>query len=260
MKNTTVFGLTLLLFSCVTPDTEIQTQKTFKIPVLIQDSFTKPIEVFNTNSINQSMSVFIGKSAFCDTYSMTNYYNNNPNYKNDFIDRKELWLSDSLKTDGFELFPDYKKTVIWTNQEDERTFSYYPVYVVNNTPNTKLFKGKSQHVFSIQEALDSNKKWRPIEGRKLFFCGNGFWGLKIHSNEFVALLIPKYEGTFKTKIRIRIEIGDIIYVSTPYEGYINEKQFYFNKDDEYLYKPIVNNKTTEIKHLYLGAIPLEFDN
>ena len=258
MKKLTLIWLSLFLLSCVTPQSE--KQKLFTVPVIVQDSSKKTIETFNTNSINQSMAIFIGKSAFCDSYSFTNHYINNQNYKNDFLDKKELFLSDSLKTDGFELFPDYKNTVFWSNQDEEKTYRYYPVYVANNTPNTKVFKGKDQHVIVIQEALDSNKNWRPIEGRKLFFCGIGYWGLKIHSNEFVALLIPKYDGKFKTKIRLRLEIGDIIYVSTPYEGYINQKQFHFNKQDDYLYKQYIENKTNAIKHLFLGSIPLETED
>jgi hypothetical protein len=70
----------------------------------------------------------------------------------------------------------------------------------------------------------------------------------------------QYDGKFKTKIRLRLEIGDIIYVSTPYEGYINQKQFHFNKEDEYLYKQYIENKTTAIKHLFLGSIPLETED
>ena len=47
-------------------------------------------------------------------------------------------------------------------------------------------------VFSIQEALDSNKKWRPIEGRKLFFCGNGFCKKSSHDSYFQKKQISVY--------------------------------------------------------------------
>jgi hypothetical protein len=67
MKKLTLIWLSLFLLSCVTPQSE--KQKLFTVPVIVQDSSKKTIETFNTNSINQSMAIFIGKSAFCDSYS-----------------------------------------------------------------------------------------------------------------------------------------------------------------------------------------------
>lgn len=115
-------------------------------------------------------------------------------------------------------------------------------------------------MFAIQEALDDNGDWRPIEGRGFDFCGNGYWGLKIHSNEFMTILFPKYAGDFKTKIRVRIKNHDIIYVSRPFEGTINKKQFYFGKDRDYHYCEDDKNKTGAIQHVFYGSIPLELDD
>jgi hypothetical protein len=136
---------------------------------------------------------------------------------------------------------------------------YYPVYIVNQTPNTKLFIGKDSYVFAIQEALDEKGNWRPIEGRAFDACGNGSWGLKIYSYEFVTVLLPKYEGDFKTKIRVRIKNRDIIYVSKPFEATINKKQFFLDKESDYYYRDLIKDKAKTIEQLFYGSVPLEME-
>jgi hypothetical protein len=136
---------------------------------------------------------------------------------------------------------------------------YYPVYIVNQTPNTKLFIGKDGHIFAIQEALDEEGYWRPIEGRGFDFCGNGYWGLKIHSDEFITVLFPKYEGDFKTKLRVRIKNDDMIYVSLPFDGVINKNQFILDKERDYHYRKLIENRAGAIQYLFYGAQPLELN-
>ncbi|MBK9525698.1 MAG: hypothetical protein IPO39_13415 [Bacteroidetes bacterium] len=178
----------------------------------------------------------------------------------DFINENEVWSSDTLRTDGFEIYSDYKTKVSKIDYTGMKGKYFYPVYLVNQTPTTKVMIGKDSYVFAIQEALDTNHDWRPIEGRGFEFCGNGYWGLKIYPKEFLTFLMPKYQGNYKTKIRVRIKIGDIIYVSKPFEGTINEKQFYHNKKDDYHYKRLLENRASAIQHLFYGAEPLETAN
>ncbi|MBK6839003.1 MAG: hypothetical protein IPG90_12750 [Bacteroidetes bacterium] len=109
--------------------------------------------------------------------------------------KNEVWSSDTLRTDGFEIYSDYKTKVSKIDYTGMKGKYFYPVYLVNHTPTTKVMIGKDSYVFAIQEALDTNHDWRPIEGSGFEFCGNGYWGLKIYPKEFLTFLIPKYGNT-----------------------------------------------------------------
>lgn len=258
MKNLITILTILAVVSCGQQHKNEYVGTTFNFPIIVQPTTTDTMEYFKANYITHSWSDFVGKSKFCDTLKLSIRRDGDTLiYNEDFIDEGEIWRSDSLKADGLELFPDYKSTVSRIDHYSRKGGYFYPVYIVNQTPATKKFIGKDSYVFAIQEALDTNRNWRPIEGRGFDFCGNGYWGLKIHPKEFLTILMPKYQGTFKTKIRVRIKIGDIIYVSNPFEGTINERQFYLDKEDGYHYKQLVANRASAIQHLFYGAEPLE---
>lgn len=141
-------------------------------------------------------------------------------------------------------------------------YFYFPVYVVNETSRTKLFIGKDSYVFGIQEAIDTSKwvsgEWRPIESRGNDFCGNGYFGLKIHPGEFVMFLVPKYEGSEKQTMRVRLQIGESIYISHSYEGTFNLKQFDVKKES-WIYDRLQVDKSSTIQWMFYGATPKGFD-
>lgn len=258
MKNIIIILIFSTLISCEQQNTKKQKDRIFKLPVIIsQPTKTDTIEYFKANFITHSWPKLAGKSKFCDTLKLAVRRDRDTTFAKDFIGEKGVWRSDTSKSDGFELFTDYKSTISRIKNDEKKGNYFYPVYVVNQTPTMKVFIGKDSYVFAIQEALDSNQNWRPIEGRGFDFCGNGYWGLKIHPNEFLTFLMPKYEGSYKTKIRVRIKIGDIIYVSKPFEGTINEKQFYLDKKNDYHYGRLRENKASAIQYLFYGAEPLE---
>lgn len=260
MKRHIIISIIFLtLFSCRQQETKETKEQAFKCPIIIQPKTSDTIEFFNTNFIRESFPKFAGKSKFCDTLNIP------IKYKSDSLTIKDLseigWFnySDTLTTDGFELFTDYKSTVSRIDHNDSKGNYFYPVYIVNQTPTTKILFGSLE---AIQEAKDKRGQWKPIEGERLLFCGTGdSWGLKIFTNEFFTFLMPKYEGKYKTKMRVRIRIGDNIYVSTAFEGRINENQFYLDKEKyTYLYQSLLKNKAKAIQELFYGAAPLESED
>lgn len=229
----------------------------FHNPVVLQTSTIDTVEFVKAEHLTDAYPRFIGKSKFCDTLEIPFQGKLDDMPDEDFVDDGAVWRVDSFTSDGFELFTDYQSTVAYTRHFQDNGQYYYPIYVVNNTPRTKYFIGKDSYVFAIQEAVDTNGYWHPIEGRGLDFCGNGYWGLKIHPKEFLIFMMPKYEGDFQTKIRVRIKIGDMVYISESFQGTINEKQFYFNKNYDYHYEKLVESQTSAIQHLFYGAVPKE---
>ncbi len=78
----------------------------------------------------------------------------------------------------------------------------------------------------IQEAKDIDGKWKPIE----FYPGisgctviNSFY--KLPPKKYLGIAIIKYNGNFKTKLRVKIKIKNHFYYSNEIEGFINRSQF-----------------------------------
>lgn len=259
MKTTTTILLLTILFSCNQTDKTHQEISIFTKPIISQPITEDSIKYINADFVDDFFPRFVGKHKFADTLFIADKRVRDTTYSKDFIDERLVWRSDSLITDGFELIPDYSSVVYRNEYESKYANYYYPVYLINQTPTIKAFIGKDGYVFGLQEALDTNGQWRPIEGRGFDFCGNGYWGLKVHPQEYITVLFPKYSGDYKTKIRVRIKNGDNIYVSKPYDGTINEKQLYLKKDS-YLYRELLENKSSAIQYLFYGAEPFGTDD
>lgn len=247
----------ILLTACNSDKTERVERKPFILPSVVQETISDTINLFKENYISHAWTNFADKWKFCDTLKLSVRPEWDTAFYNDLLYECYYSALDSFALDGLEIYPDYKTTVSRILYDLTTGHFYYPVYIVNQTPNTKLFIGKDSYVFAIQEALDEEGYWRPIEGRGFDFCGNGYWGMKIHSDEFITILFPKYEGDFKTKLRVRIQNRDIVYVSKPFDGVINKNQFILDKESDYHYRRLVENKASAIQYLFYGSVPLE---
>lgn len=98
----------------------------------------------------------------------------------------------------------------------------YPLLIYNNGNKTSY----SHNIRLIQEAKDQDGKWKPIE----YFANypscipNPF--CNVHQpQKYSALSIIKYHGDFKTKLRVKVKIGEYIYYSNEIVGSINHSQF-----------------------------------
>lgn len=234
----------------------------FKIPEIVNTQFPDSIlsKPFKSDYVSEVFPTFIGKFEFQNKVDI------NPKYRDTIIpteyleEYSEIRIGDSLDANGFELIVDYDKTVKYNRYYDTDSilFDHYPVFFVNSSNSDKIFLAKDSYVFGIQEALDTLNwpQWRPIEGRGFDFCGNGKWGLIVHPNEFILVLMRKYEGNFKTGIRARFQIGENIYVSKPFKGTINSNQFNI-KDDSSLKSYLQKSHGRAATWLFYGAEPHE---
>lgn len=259
MKNLIILSVVLTIYSCVENNDSV-VDANFNIPVIQQRITADTIEYSHPDFITGVYPIFAGKSKFCDTLELTKGGWRDTTYGEDYIHPYIAWETDSLKFDGFELFPDYNTTVANIPYFESKGYYCYPMYIVNQTPSVKIFTGKDDHVYAIQEALDSNQVWRPIEARGYEFCGNGSWDLKIHPGEFVVVLIHKYKGNHKTKLRVRLAVNLNTYVSAPFEGTIDYKQFYLDRQEFSYYSELVEDKYDVIRYYFLGAKPMEVDD
>lgn len=254
IKSFLILALLAFLFSCNRK--KENKNEHFKIPIIRQHSIMQKIQHINTDSMISTCPSFEGKFSFADTIHLSGNDNKDNNLSKDMVPYALLMSTDTISSCGFEIFTDYKTDVYLYNFTVKEGNYNYPVYAVNQTPRNLFFTGKDNHVFAIQEAIDSMGQWRPIEFMFNDFCGVGNFGLIVRPNEYVCFLIPKYKGSYSTKLRVRVEIGNSIYVSSPFKGTINYGQFFYKKNQFPDYN-IENYKTNTVLHYFLGSIPIQ---
>lgn len=233
----------------------------FNLPVIVQAPTKDTIEFKKSDFLNECWFSFYCKHKFTDTLYIDKHLKEDTTYRSDFIlNYSRPYNNDTLTTDGFQIFVDYKSTIYNKEVYLPKGEYYFPVYVVNETSRTKVFIGKDNYVFGLQEASDTKNYdlWRPIESRGFDFCGNGYYGLKIHPGEFVMFLVPKYAGKEKGLMRIRLLIGESIYLSQSFVGTFNRKQFNIKKDS-WAYERLKEDKSLAIQRLFYGSIPKGYD-
>jgi hypothetical protein len=170
--------------------------------------------------------------------------------------------STALGTDGLEVLADYDRAVSYRRPGLPAGDPYfparlvYPIYVLNATPRTKLLLGKDSWVFAIQEARDRSGYWRPIESRGYDFCGNGRWAIKLHPRQAMVVLMAKYQGAFRTLLRVRLINGSSLYVSPPYPGQVDERQFIVPPNQYHT----LEKDLSAVYSLYYGATPAAVDS
>jgi hypothetical protein len=239
-------------------------RETFLRPtVLLYDSsFKDSVSYFNADCIEDASTFFISKFKFSDSVRIDNEGEATQFMGNDMVNGDSAFLRnlrDSISSDGLQVIPDYSVSIPVNLTSIFRNGMYYPVYVVNETNSDKLFTVRDRYVAAIQEAKDSGTTWRPVESRKFDFLGGGKrWALVLHPNEFALFLTAKFEGTYKTTMRIRMKIGDVIYLSKAFEGSINEKQFHLTPGS-YQYNEYKRDKSGSITKRFLGSVPVDPD-
>ncbi|WP_175623025.1 hypothetical protein [Chryseobacterium schmidteae] len=78
----------------------------------------------------------------------------------------------------------------------------------------------------IQEALNQDKKWKPIEFWVNSDCGMSYLKkINVKSEEIIGVSSKKYAGSFKTKIRFKLLINKKVYYSNFINTSINKSKF-----------------------------------
>lgn len=152
--------LSAMLFSCHTiQQPEQPEKKKFHLPVILQDSSLEKAVLMEAKAVNPTSFRVMGKFRFCDTLKLQNegpYIDIAPEHSDILHEKSGIGIWDSLNTDGFQIFADYKTSIHYRNSEYELTQVYFPVYLVNETDTTKIFFGKDHHAWGVQEAKDTS--------------------------------------------------------------------------------------------------------
>lgn len=154
---------------------------------------------------------------------------------NQIISTKTQVISKAtLKETSNNLFYHYDSIII-----NEKQVKSYPVFILNMGDSLFKIATNGNHIVTMQEALDSNGKWVPIECLPTSMCGNSYAYTFIRPKSYILFAIPIYSGTFRTKLRLKLRISKKIIISNEYFGEINPEQM--NK----------NNRLTSGPFLYL---------
>jgi hypothetical protein len=255
MNKIAVALILLFLTSCQTTEKRYISKpirQTFKFPVYnIQYSkFAKPATLWKVDTMMLHLpSVIDATYTFQDTilrFEMFGVLKPAKSYKR----------VDTTATSGKDLtlLADYTQHIVVSNHKNHFC---YPVYVINNQKTPALFTGTDSKIRAMQEALHPNGKWYPIELSGFITCGNSLaWEIRLLPKEYTVFFVPKYQGDFQTKIRIRLQTGRDILVSEPFMGYISMKQFLIsNYDKHWILKILQEGKWRG----NLGATPFEAD-
>jgi len=104
----------------------------------------------------------------------------------------------------------------------------WPVLLYNNS-NSEAILGSDTTLDAyemIQEALDTDGQWKPIEfSFGMFPCCTCSDEFIIAPKHYSATAIIKYHGDFKTKIRVKLRSHQNVYYSNVISGTINRSQF-----------------------------------
>ena len=238
----------------------------FHVPRVIHDAIPKGYQFVYHNSLKPGSSIFLGKYKWRENLMIPGdvwQYEHNPeDLVYDFIWKGK---ADHFRTDGFQLIPDYNSTIFYSSEpigtrEGDQYWTYYPMYLVNETAETKYFIFKRNAVYAIQEAMDLDNvhtdAWWPIEYNKLTESKQGLCALKVYPGEFVLFIVPRYMGPVLTKLRVRLQNGDNIIVSNSFDGHFYPTQ-YLSDPEAPVHGIIERNDIMAIRSMFLGTMPKE---
>lgn len=142
--------------------------------------------------------------------------------------------SDNLpkSADGSMNFPAGQVSLIALPDEETLFYNEFKgmkLILANTTDGQKAFSASDSRLYIVQEALDKDGKWKPVEYLPSSWCGNSYHTVFLGPNEFWEFAAAKFQGKQKTKLRFRLQLSKgekqtFIY-SNEFEGSINPKQF-----------------------------------
>ena len=116
----------------------------------------------------------------------------------------------------------------------EISFKGIPVCIANLSDTEIAVKHPKYRINIIQEALDKDNEWKPIES--LFKAPkSASSSLTVHTlkpGQFILTAVYKYKGDFQTQLRLKLISGNKVYYSNPYHGTINYLQISNTKNFE----------------------------
>jgi hypothetical protein len=120
-------------------------------------------------------------------------------------------------------------TSLLIKAEKKQTQEGFVIFKVMNLSNQlQTLKTQDGSLIMIQEALNSEGEWLPIEYWDYDWgLGSEFSQLELQSQHSVMITVPKFEGDFETKLRLKLKMNEsqeVVY-SEEFKAIVNLGQF-----------------------------------
>ena len=103
---------------------------------------------------------------------------------------------------------------------------YFTAYLVNTKKSEIVVDRQDGSVMMIQEAMNKNGEWQPIEHWVRSGCGNSYFDpLHLANGQCSMIPIKQYSGSFATSFRLKLKNGTDIIYSESFNGTIDPAQF-----------------------------------
>lgn len=100
------------------------------------------------------------------------------------------------------------------------------VTLINNSRELLAFSASDSRLAVVQEAQDTDGKWKPLEYLPSSDCGNSYHRVFLGPGMFWAFAAPRYKGTVPTKLRFAVVLADGSQLySNAFDGSVNPEQF-----------------------------------
>jgi len=102
----------------------------------------------------------------------------------------------------------------------------FRLLLVNRTTAETNFVSCDTRLPIVQEALEGEGLWRPVEYLPASWCGNSYFCVTLPAGHYWEFAVPRYTGKIKVPLRfvLRIE-GEMPVYSNEFEGSVNPEQF-----------------------------------
>lgn len=130
-------------------------------------------------------------------------------------------------------FPQGKISLIALTDEETVFAEKYKgikLLLVNTTDQQAAFSASDSRLYIVQEAIDRDGKWKPVEYLPSSWCGNSYHTVFLGANEYWEFAAARFTGEFKTKLRFRLDeqkskTKTMTIYSNEFDGSVNAKQF-----------------------------------
>lgn len=179
-----------------------------KYPNFSYENYLKLLkQIRNTNSIDSLNILVSTNQTLSIEYDEINFESSTSLYSDKINENNNLVQSDRF------------------NRTSKQLFQSLPILIYNPSHDTIIFQLYNGKIKMKQEAKDEDGNWKPIEYWQNIICGTGQAKAIILPLQVLVLKIYRYNGPFKTEMRIKLEKDGRIFYSNTFFGTINTSQF-----------------------------------
>jgi len=245
-----IFCLFFILLGCGKEEKKIKpkiVEKPTSFPVIINPINLKYESIFDEKNPSWISTAdykfnYIGKlkdtiSLGIESFSLVEFPNNRKG-KSKIEKRERPNAEYYIEWDKESRFKFIREPKIEIQISSKRVNNFYPVLLRNRTKDT-IPIGYGDRIPLIMEAKDKTGKWKPIQERFVFMCGNGVGTIILPPKEIALTLAPIFKGNYRTLLRVSMGSNK----SNPFWGHINYRQFQskFDENGEYKKEYVMEN-------------------